>query len=168
MEFNFDIRGYLKPYEKIETSYKEFRDNFVLPFDQNSTRHQLFNHYEKYTQDFSERVTSNFSQWINGSFVSSKRNPGDIDIVSLIDYRVAEEKSLIIRSEFIGEAVSKKYGIDAYLLIIYPENHKLHSWTSTDLLYWNDWFGTSKMQKQQKRYPKGYLEISYNDYSNKL
>ena len=29
----------------------------------------------------------------------------------------------------------------------------------SSLLYWNDWFTKSKMDKRRKRHPKGYLEI---------
>ncbi|MFM9949878.1 MAG: DUF6932 family protein [Saprospiraceae bacterium] len=161
IETNFDIRGNLMPYEKIEMSYLAFKDFFVNSFEMDSTRHQIFENYEKYTLDFEKNVTSEFKQWINGSFVSNKKNPKDIDIVNLIDYQLLAEKESIIRSKFIRDAVPKNYGIDANLLIIYLENHKLHNWTKSDLLYWSDWFSRSRMDKRQKRYPKGYIEISF-------
>ena len=106
-------------------------------------------------------MTGDLRQWINGSFVSKKKNPKDIDIVNLIDYRVVEEKEPLIRREFLRDTVPKIYWIDAYLVILYPENHKLHSWTQSDLLYWNEWFTKSRMGRQEKRYPKGYIEINF-------
>ena len=46
MELNFDIRGNLKPYERIELSYEEFREFFVDSFEKDSTRYQIFEHYQ--------------------------------------------------------------------------------------------------------------------------
>jgi len=41
MDLSFDIRGYLKPHEKIQLSLNEFKENFVDPFDENSRRHEI-------------------------------------------------------------------------------------------------------------------------------
>ena len=83
-------------------------------------------------------------------------------MVNLLDYQIVEEKESLIRAEFIRKSAYERYGIDAYLVILYPESHKLHSWTKSDLLYWNDWFTKSKMDKRRKRHPKGYLEIKFD------
>lgn len=162
MELEFDIRGYLRPYKRVKLDSEEFKTFFVDPFDENSERHEIFKNYEKYTYDFSKKITPNFTQWINGSFVSKKKNPNDIDLVNLVDYKLTVEKEEIIRSAFLNSSVLKNYGIDAYLVAIYPENHKLHSWTVSDLLYWNHWFSKSKMNKAKKHFPKGYIEINFN------
>lgn len=163
MELEFDIHGHLKPYNKAIIGSQEFKTFFVDAFDENSTRHEIFENYEKYTRDFSEKITSNFTQLINGSFVSNKKNPNDIDLVNLVDYEIAEEKEEIIRNEFLNAKVLKNYGIDAYLVIIYPKNHKRHSWTISDLLYWEHWFSKSKMNKSKKYFPKGYIEINFSN-----
>lgn len=163
MDLIFDIRGNLKPYERVSTSLEDFEDLFVNTFEENSTRWKLFDYYNHYTKDFVDRITGNFTQWINGSFVTNKQNPNDIDLVMLIDLHIVEEKESLIRNEFLGEAVYQKYGIDVYLVILYPENHKLHYWTRSDLLYWNDWFTKGKMDKRKQRHPKGYLEIKFGN-----
>ncbi len=161
MKLSFDERGNLNPYKKIEISSKNFKEFFVDSFDRNSTRHGIFKRYEEYTQRFAQKITGNFRQWINGSFVSNKVNPKDIDLVTLIDYQIAEEKDDFIRNEFIKQAVLRNYGIDAYLIVTYPENHPLHFCTKSDLLYWSDWFTKSKIDRKRKRYPKGYIEINF-------
>ena len=166
MGLNFDIRCHLKPYEKVVLEFSEFKAFFVDPFDEDSSRHKLFRSYELYTQDLAEKITPNFTQWINGSFVTNKKNPRDIDLVNLIDYRIVEQKDALIRKAFIRDAVYERYGIDAYLLVLYPEDHKLHSWTQSDLLYWQDWFTKSKMDKRRKRYPKGYVAINIGDLNS--
>jgi hypothetical protein len=71
------------------------------------------------------------------------------------------EKVDIIKREFIRDDALKKYGLDAYLLIVYPEDHKLRTYTKSDILYWNDWFTKSRKNKRGKRYPKGYVELEF-------
>ena len=83
MVLNFDSRGYLKPYRKVELGFYDFKEVFVDSFDQTSTRHRIFENYLKFLQDFSREVSENFIQWIDGSFVTRKVNPRDIDFVSI-------------------------------------------------------------------------------------
>ncbi|MGB3779836.1 MAG: hypothetical protein WA960_15855 [Tunicatimonas sp.] len=161
MKLNFDVRGNLEPYQRTVVSYNDFKECFVDQFPGESTRHQLFEQYKRYTQEYTEKITGKFKHWINGSFVSRKVNPMDIDLVNLIDYRIVKEKEGLIRSNFVGSTVHREYGIDAYLVIIYPENHTLYRWTKSDLFYWNDWFTRSKIDRPKKRYAKGYVEINF-------
>jgi len=161
MELSFDTRGHLKPYEKLELNYDAFKTYFVEAFETGSTRHKLFKHYEKLTNDFREKITGNFTQWINGSFVSNKTNPHDIDLVTLLEYEIAEKYDDLIKSSFIGSNLYKQYRIDAYLVVMYPENHRKHKWTKSDLFYWYEWFTKSKMNRQRKRFPKRFIEIKF-------
>lgn len=147
------------PYERVRIDQDSFRANFVDVFDERSSRHSLYRRYVEYTNMFQSRISGEFTQWINGSFATNAANPGDIDLVNLVDYEKIKGKEELVKSEFITEQAYKNYGIDAYLLILYPEGHKFNSWTKSDLLYWNDWFTRSKMNKSRKRHPKGYLEI---------
>ncbi|MGB3779932.1 MAG: hypothetical protein WA960_16335 [Tunicatimonas sp.] len=84
-----------------------------------------------------------------------------MDFVSVVDFSVIEEREDIIKSEFIRDDALKKYGLDAYLLIVYPEDHKLRAYTKSDVLYWNDWFTKSRKDRRGKRYPKGYVELEF-------
>jgi len=49
-----------------------FEEIFVTAFSQSTTRRQLFENYLGYVQDFKAMLTPNFTQWINGSFVTKK------------------------------------------------------------------------------------------------
>ena len=86
MELTFDIRGNLIPYERTELFIDNFEEFFVDSFDIDSTRKEIFKNYQKYIHDFKEEVTSDFIQWINGSFATNKKNPRDIDFVTLINH----------------------------------------------------------------------------------
>ena len=84
MELTFDIRGNLMPYEKVRLTLSEFEELFVHSFDKQSTRYEIFENYSKFISDFKKEITPHFIQWVNGSFVSNKKNPNDIDFVTLI------------------------------------------------------------------------------------
>ena len=120
MELNFDIRGNLKPYEIIEISMETFQKTFVNAFDEESIRQELFENYNRYMKDFSEIITRDFFQWIDGSYVSNKRKPKDIDLITILDYRDYEENKVLLEKEFGSIGRRKKYKVDAYVVANYP------------------------------------------------
>ena len=82
MKLEFDSRGNIMPYEKIELSFDEFQDFFMGTFaGQNETRKEIFEDYRTYLNDFKEQVSEDFIQWIDGRYITNKANPGDIDFV---------------------------------------------------------------------------------------
>ena len=74
MELNFDIRGNLKPYEIIKVTKEIFRTHFVDSFVNEQIRLELFLKYEKYMNDLSPLLSQDFYQWVDGSFVTNKKN----------------------------------------------------------------------------------------------
>ena len=89
MDFNFDIRGYLKPEGKNNCSFSEIQSNLVDPFELESTRYNLFENLIQYNHELQKVLGGkSFTQWINGSFVSTQENPDDIDLVNLIDFQL--------------------------------------------------------------------------------
>ena len=88
MEFKYNIRGHLFPYEIIETNLDEFEREFVDNFEENSTRKEIFERYLNYLDVLQEICKEDFIQWIDGSFVATKSNPNDIDLVSIIPFEI--------------------------------------------------------------------------------
>jgi hypothetical protein len=80
---NFDERGNLKPYECIHSSVDELKDYFVTAI-KSETRISNFEKYLKYSADLKQLSGGkSLKQWINGSFVTMKPDPDDIDLVRL-------------------------------------------------------------------------------------
>ena len=86
MDLKFDIKGHLVPYERIALSIEEFEEFFVSSFSEESTRLEIFQNYLKFIEAFRNEITPNFKQWIDGSYVTNKVNPRDVDFVTLIDH----------------------------------------------------------------------------------
>ncbi len=108
MELSFDERGNLKPYDVIEISVKRFEKTFVNSFDTESTRHQLYENYKIYMAELSKLISKGFYQLVDGSFISNKENPRDIDFVTVMDFRDYETHKKILESEFASFAGRSK------------------------------------------------------------
>ncbi len=161
MEFSFDIHGYLKPYGKIATDLESFEAGFVEPFEADSTRHQLFQGYVRYNEDLKQLLGNiRYTQWVDGSFISTKVNPRDIDLVSLIDHQLIDQYETDLE-RFTKQTSKETYGVDGYIVRIYPEEHPYYVRTQSDLIYWEHWFSHSKKNRRKQRFPKGFIEIEF-------
>lgn len=161
MDFSFDIRGYLKPYGKNEINKENLKKVFVDPFDEASSRKRLYQGYLKYNKDLQALLAGQrYVQWIDGSFISTQINPRDIDLVSLIDYRFIEKYELELK-RFLNRDGKNNYGIDGYMVRVYPEGHDKYIRTKSDLIYWESWFSMSKKNRRKQRFPKGFVEIKF-------
>jgi len=163
MELIFDQRGNLQPYDKIKLTLEEFKFFFVERFSENSRRNLIFESYQKFLIDFSENVSNNFVQWINGSFVTSKEFPNDIDFVTFVNHEVFEAKEKLIHEHFRLEGAKNKYGVDAYTVRQYPEDHSKYMLYQSDWVYWFNWFRQTKKNRAKKKFPKGFIEIDFKD-----
>ena len=161
MEFSFDIKGYLKPYGKNKIEKDDLKIGFVDPFDEGSSRKMLYQGYLEYNFDLKKLLRGQkYVQWIDGSFVSTQINPRDIDLVNLIDYKLVNtyEKEL---KEFTNRLSKARYGVDGYIVRIYPEEHENYVRTKSDLTYWENWFSKSRVNRRRQRFPKGFVELEF-------
>jgi len=155
----FDLKGLLTPAQIILSDIVELENEFVFKFD-SLIRADLFEKYKLYTEAL-QIACENYplKQWIDGSFVTKKLNPSDIDLITFIDYEVAKREKGKLKS-FIYPNSLELYGVDAYFIIVYPETHPLHYITQSDSSYWIDIFGKTKPNRRYKRIAKGFLEIN--------
>lgn len=162
MELNFDIRGNLKPYRIIELELSEFVEHFVSSFNPDTTRGELFKNYQGYLTDLNATLSYSFFQWIDGSFITTKRNPKDIDLVSFIDYRDYEKSTRILEAKFSARKARQSYQVDAYIVPIYPEDHKKHAIYHSDSLYWRNLFGKTRVNRAKRQFEKGIVQLNFD------
>ncbi len=161
--FNFDFKGNLTPYDIIETDLDKFKTFFVDSLLDIPHRTKLFDNYFRYMSELNELINVPYFQWLNGSFATNEPFPGDIDVVSFIDYKEVERYENELQS-FMKEAATGKYNTDAYIVKVYPANHQKNFLTKSDMLKWQDDFGHKKIGrinkfKSRKRLKKGFLKI---------
>ena len=155
---NFDRLGNLTPYEIIETDLKTFQNCFVNEMENFKHRDKLFQDYLNYTKKLCKIVTNHFFQWINGSFVTQKNTPKDIDLVSFIDFRLVEKYQHQLKN-MIYPISKAEYNMDAYIVKLYPENDKNVVFSKSDSLYWFHHFQKSRANKAGEKFYKGFIKI---------
>lgn len=163
MELNFSKEGFLIPNQGIEVVEIVFQKYFVTDFE-NENRLVLFEGYQKYVNAIKTHIKT-FSIWVNGSFVSMKRVPNDIDFVVFIDYLEFKEHEPFLK-ELREEYLKSEYNLDVYYVVTYPDTHKNYFWYQSKQVEWTNLFTKTKLNKRSsKRFKKGFLKINYNGES---
>src|ERR1039457_471336 len=86
----FNSRGLLIPDLNIPSNLDDFEKEFVNII-QSDERKSIFENYVRYSERLKDLCNgANFLQWIDGSFVTKKPNPGDLDMVTFIDFNIIE------------------------------------------------------------------------------
>lgn len=157
----FNSKGLLIPEGNILSSLRELESQFVHTFPTSKTRKNNYEKYLKYINDLKMLLgEKELKQWINGSFVTQVVNPNDIDLVTFIEF---EERDLYAKDlkKFEASGANEIYGVDAYLLTVFPQDHPKHFLFQSDKTYWMNQFGRTRRDKYGKKNAKGFLEIIY-------
>ena len=85
MEIKFDEFGNLFPAKRNKLDLYLLKQVFVDEFQESQTRNAIFEGFQKFLTNFSNFTNISFDIWIDGSFVTKKLNPNDIDVVLIID-----------------------------------------------------------------------------------
>lgn len=126
----------------------DLSNHFVTPFKNKEKRLNLIERFS-YLITKVEEIGIPFEIWINGSFVTKKEEPNDIDVAFFYDPIVAnalpDEKKLIFQ-ELANNGISKyRYNCDVYFL----PNDRMEIRS-----YWRGWFGFTRSEKA-----KGFARI---------
>jgi hypothetical protein len=160
MKAMFDRRGYLTPPRPIDCTLEFIEDNFVDGIPDLAHRRNLFNGYLSFLDNLEKAVNAPFEQWVNGSFISKKLVPRDIDVVTFIDYKIVSANPNIFKN-LSGESALLNYTEDSNIVKVYPENHKHHIFTKSDRLYWYHLFTHTARDSRGKRHQKGFIKIIF-------
>lgn len=152
--------GFLSPNTLIKSSLDELKYYFV-DLIQSETRTINYEKYVDYATELKQTIKiDSLTQWIDGSFVTKTKNPKDIDLVTFIDFETRRkyEKEII---KFEAKGANELYGVDAYIVTVFPEGHKNHFYFLSDKAYWIQRFSTSRRDRNGVKQPKGFLEIIF-------
>jgi len=152
----FDNFGNLYPHNIISCNLKKCNELFVYEFPNSNTRLALFESYIAYRKAIFSVVGQPFKQWVNGSFITQKQNPNDIDLANLIPYNDELDARIeqILPYFTVGGSI-EIYQIDAHLIPIYSESDLRFENTQLRMDYFKRWFGQDRNEN-----PKGFIEIN--------
>lgn len=160
MKAIFDRRGFLTPPSPLEGELRFLEEIFVEDMPDVDTRRKLFKGYLSFLNNLKSAINAPFEQWINESFISKKRIPQDIDVVSFIDHEIVDASSQIFKN-LSGDTSLAIYGVDSNIVKLYPETHNHHIFTESDRLYWYHLFTNTARNSRGKRYHKGFIKIVF-------
>ena len=152
----FDEQGNLYPYQLIDMNWATFEKKFVTDFPNSQTRQPLWSHYKQFADELKHLVKGAFYQWIDGSFLTQKNNPMDIDVVIFVDYLVFHQQKLLFTDTL---SLKAEKGLDVYFVLEYPIEHPLYFVTELDKAQWLSVFGYSKRTVDNKIHRKGIVEL---------
>ena len=136
---------------------------FVLDFPRSTTRRTIFEGYLRILQAVNPLNLSGW-QWLDGSFVTAKENPEDLDVVTFLqadelDALSAEDQTTVL--EFLqGQARTKAlYHCETFLVIVRPFDDRLYQRYEKDRADKNYLFGKTNFDKTGVALPKGFVSI---------
>lgn len=151
----FDEKGNPKPYDVFTESLIDFEKQFIY----NDHRKNIYDYFNKYLTDIKKLVgETNFEQWIDGSFTTTKKNPNDIDVISIIPHHCETGKTHLFYRFRPEDDVKSKYGnvVDAYLIFKYPENDIRYELTKDFLKHFKKTFSLDRSDN-----PKGIICLEH-------
>ena len=148
----FDEYGNLFPYKIIEINTLTFKEIFVANFAASNSRFQLYQNFNLYLEELKQLMLGSFYVWIDGSFITQKPNPRDIDILIFV------ESSILIQKEKELTLLKNKFKpeIDGYFIEILPEDHTRYFLFEMNRKEWFFTFSTARNFKN-----KGIIQINY-------
>ncbi|AZI20441.1 DUF6932 family protein [Chryseobacterium taklimakanense] len=155
--FTFDKNGNIIPYDLHQISISELEEEFVNPFPNSTTRKDIYDGHSNYIIELVNVLESNFSQWLDGSFVTKKLNPNDIDVVNFVHFsEVTNDKHLLLQRFLTGVGNPQdEFKVDGYLVPVYDSADPRYAFTQDRYNYWRTLLGRDRESK-----PKGLLHLN--------
>lgn len=147
----FDNFGNLHPYDIIEAELNIIEELFVTSFVESMTRKTLFSDFHLFLNEI-KSIVENGTLWLDGSFITLKKNPRDIDILIFVRSEVLLEKERELT------ILKKKYQpkIDSYFIELLPKNHPKYFLFEMNRKEWLFTFSTSRSFQN-----KGIIQIEF-------
>lgn len=152
---NFDNNGYLLPYQAIEIDLTTLENTFVF----NKHRERLFINYLRWLDSFRSKVTTKFTQFVNGSFISQKEFPKDMDFVTFFDYQIYEQEERFLDKYWTFSLENE--GLDSYLVKTYPREHKEYFTVVVAQNEWINRYSKKVIVSQNQVIEKGFLILNF-------
>ncbi|MGJ4929158.1 DUF6932 family protein [Bradyrhizobium sp. HKCCYLS2038] len=156
MSGTFNGHGYIAP-GLHPMAQSDLEAAFVTAFPHSSTRGDIMKGYKKHSLEVTALVGA-CEQLLDGSFVTNKNDPGDVDMVLFVDASVIDNLSSSQKAEFAaltaGQQTKATHLCDAYFCPTYPETHPQFQQFRQIRKYWMGEFGFDRQEV-----PKGIVQV---------
>lgn len=156
----FDVFGHLFPYEVIQSDLITFEAVFVTASPASQTRNQIYEAFTTYMGQLREVVGEGFFVWVDGSFVTRKLNPRDIDFVTFLDFDLYAKHE--VNLEALRQLRFERGSLtDGFFVKVYPQNHPNRKFYELDRAEWLFDFGRSRTRHNTPFRNKGLVELTF-------
>jgi Family of unknown function (DUF6932) len=135
----------------------EMEAALVTDFPTSKSRSALFDWWGLHRQALSEILPPQ-KQWIDGSFVTNKVDPGDIDVATFLSGpafdQLPRHQQVMLRALTLGKYTRELWRMDSYQVVEYPVGHPNRALYEKTRDYWESLFGQTRQGQ-----PKGFLEV---------
>lgn len=150
----FNANGYLES-GFYDMDLETFKHHFVDAFPESTTRTKLFDNFQRYIYRFSDKVFPYFELWIDGSFITNKMNPKDLDFVTFIDQKVYDARGDKVMDKFWSFSLESQK-LDAFIIKKYVETDINYSNFLKVKQYYFDLFS-----EDRKGVSKGIVQLKF-------
>ena len=150
--------GLLRGNGALSATWMEVEGAFVTR--QAVRREELYAELKRYNQTLLSLLGCPFRQWLDGSFVSAKPRPADLDVVSFVPFAVTQPHLAELAA--FKQPTSAYVGLDCYLVLQYPTGDPRYPLSRADEGYWNDLFRTTRPNRFGLTQTKAFVEIIVN------
>ena len=151
----FTVDGALPPGRHL-SDVDGVRTRLVEPFPASSTRRSLYDAWRVRRQTLFGIVQVEM-EWVNGSFVTAKHAPNDIDVTTFITddnmAAVSVDQRQAVWDLTAGPA-PQQVGCHSFLVIVFPDNHPYRVAYLQQRGYWDDWWSRRRTGQE-----KGYIDV---------
>lgn len=129
-----------------DMSLSKLRDLCVASFPNSKTREPIMDGLEKLSSKIVDKKIIG-DLWINGSFLTEKKNPRDSDVVLCIDDTFFQSFTInqkLFLDWFVATDLMPDYLCDSHLHFDYPVGHQLYDVGDFYRAYWKTQFGFSR------------------------
>ena len=155
----FDELGHLKPTGTTELTLPAFELFFVENLDDRAHRRRLFENYLLFLAELKKVVGPTFYQWVDGSFVSQKARPADLDVVTFTDLQTNVQHE----HDFIAMRARARidWKMDANFAVDWDKNMPMPQGFLKTTEFWQRFYGFSRPDINQVKHPKGFIRLNF-------
>lgn len=116
------------------------------------------------------------TQWVDGSFVESKKDPGDVDVVTFCDYDfisgLPQPVQIFLQEKLSAGTKTKPVYLTHTVMLVpsCPQGHPFFPVFEQWRLYWRKWLGRTYDKNdprgdEQPRHKKGFCSLTLGESS---
>jgi hypothetical protein len=119
----------------------------VINFPLSSTRTTIMDGLKQILDLIRATSINSGSVWIDGSFLTAKIDPNDVDFVVCVDADIYDNGTVeqqAILDSIANDDLKSSHGCDCYVSLAWPTGHALHAEGQRNRDYWKRQFGNSR------------------------